>query len=240
MRVEIWSDIACPWCYVGKARFEKALSAFPHRDEVEVVHRSFELDPGRAKDDIEPVLTMLTRKYGMSEEQAQAGEENLATQAAAEGLPYRTRDRDHGNTFDMHRLLHHAREQGRQSELLDRLYRANFAEERSVFDDDERLVGLAVDAGLDADAARAVLADPEAYAAEVREDEREAAQLGARGVPFFVLDRSYGVSGAQPVEVFGRALTQAWGDRTPLRSVVGGDDADAAACGPDGCEVPQR
>ncbi|MFJ9667170.1 DsbA family oxidoreductase [Streptomyces sp. NPDC101219] len=240
MRVEIWSDIACPWCYVGKARFEKALSAFPHRDEVEVVHRSFELDPGRAKDDIEPVLTMLTRKYGMSEEQAQAGEENLAAQAAAEGLPYRTRDRDHGNTFDMHRLLHHAREQGRQSELLDLLYRANFAEERSVFNDDERLVGLAVDAGLDADAARKVLADPEAYAAEVREDEREAAQLGARGVPFFVLDRSYGVSGAQPVEVFGRALTQAWGDRTPLRSVVVGDDADAAACGPDGCEIPQR
>ncbi|MBD9732863.1 DsbA family oxidoreductase [Streptomyces sp. H28] len=239
MRVEIWSDIACPWCYVGKARFEKALSAFPHRDEVEVVHRSFELDPGRAKDDIEPVLTMLTRKYGMSEEQAQAGEENLATQAAAEGLPYRTRDRDHGNTFDMHRLLHHAREQGRQSELLDLLYRANFAEERSVFADDERLVGLAVDAGLDADAARAVLADPEAYAAEVREDEREAAQLGARGVPFFVLDRSYGVSGAQPVEVFGRALTQAWGDRTPLRGVVGDDAADAAACGPDGCEIPQ-
>src|SRR5690606_39748272 len=91
------------------------------------------------------------------------------------------------------------REHGRQSELLDLLYRANFAEERSVFDDDERLVGLAVDAGLDADAARKVLADPEAYAAEVREDEREAAQLGARGVPFFVLDRPYGVSGAQPV-----------------------------------------
>ncbi|WP_432053932.1 DsbA family oxidoreductase [Streptomyces sp. bgisy022] len=240
MRVEIWSDIACPWCYVGKARFEKALAAFPHRDHVEVVHRSFELDPGRAKDDIEPVLTLLTRKYGMSEAQAQAGEDNLAVQAAAEGLPYRTRGRDHGGTFDMHRLLHHARTQGRQSELLDVLYRANFAEERSVFDDDERLVELAVAAGLDADGARQVLADPEAYAAEVREDEREAAQLGARGVPFFVLDRAVGVSGAQPVEVFTRALTQAWGDRSPLRSVAGQDDADGAVCGPDGCEVPQR
>ncbi|MEU3944781.1 DsbA family oxidoreductase [Streptomyces sp. NPDC029526] len=240
MRVEIWSDIACPWCYVGKARFEKALAAFPHRDHVEVVHRSFELDPGRAKDDIEPVLTLLTRKYGMSEAQAQAGEENLATQAAAEGLPYRTRDRDHGGTFDMHRLLHHARAEGRQSELLDALYRANFAEERSVFDDDERLVELAVAAGLDADGARQVLADPQAYADEVREDEREAARLGARGVPFFVLDRAVGVSGAQPVEVFTRALTQAWGDRSPLRSVAGQDDADGAVCGPDGCEVPQR
>lgn len=236
MRVEIWSDIACPWCYVGKARFEKALAAFPHREEVEVVHRSFELDPGRAKDDVQPVLAMLTAKYGMSEEQARAGEDNLGAQAAAEGLPYRTRGRDHGATFDMHRLLHFAREHGRQEVLLDLLYRANFAEERSVFGDDERLVELAVAAGLDADGARAVLADPTAYADDVRADEREAAQLGARGVPFFVLDRALGVSGAQPAEVFTRALTQAWEARTPLRT-VGSDAGDA--CGPDGCAVPQ-
>ncbi|MGW5969209.1 DsbA family oxidoreductase [Streptomyces sp. NPDC055186] len=235
MRVEIWSDIACPWCYVGKARFEKALGGFPHRDDVEVVHRSFELDPGRAKDHIEPVLTMLTKKYGMSQAQAEAGEDNLGAQAAAEGLPYRTRGRDHGATFDMHRLLHFARTRGRQEELLDLLYRANFAEERSVFGDDERLLELATAAGLDADAARAVLADPDAYAAEVREDQREAAELGARGVPFFVIDRTYGVSGAQPAEVFTRALTQAWGERSPLKTV----DGDAEACGPDGCAVPR-
>lgn len=236
MRVEIWSDIACPWCYVGKARFEKALASFPHREQVEVVHRSFELDPGRAKDDIQPVITMLSRKYGMSEAQAEAGEDNLGTQAAAEGLPYRTRGRDHGSTFDMHRLLHFARERGRQTELLDLLYRANFAEERSVYNDDERLVELAGTAGLDTDAVREVLADPEAYAAAVRADEREAAELGANGVPFFVLDRTYGVSGAQPVEVFGQALTRAWDERPPLKPV----DGDAEACGPDGCAVPQR
>ncbi|MFE4818232.1 DsbA family oxidoreductase [Streptomyces sp. NPDC056704] len=238
MRVEIWSDIACPWCYVGKARFEKALDAFPHRDEVEVVHRSFELDPGRAKGDIQPVLKMLTKKYGMSEAQAQAGEENLGAQAAAEGLAYRTRDRDHGNTFDMHRLLHFAKERGRQDELIGLLYKANFAEERTVFNDDERLVELAVAAGLDADASREVLADPEAYADEVRADEREAAELGANGVPFFVLDRKYGVSGAQPAEVFAQALTQAWGERPPLKLIQDGA-ADAEACGPDGCAVPQ-
>ncbi|MEU7055505.1 DsbA family oxidoreductase [Streptomyces sp. NPDC046197] len=237
MRVEIWSDIACPWCYVGKARFEKALAAFPHRDRVEVVHRSFELDPHRAKDDIQPVLTMLTRKYGMSQAQAQAGEDNLGRQAAAEGLAYRTRDRDHGNTFDMHRLLHFARELGRQEALLDLLYRANFAEERSVFDDAERLVELAVAAGLDTDGARRVLADPAAYADEVRADEREAAQLGATGVPFFVLDRRYGVSGAQPAEVFTRALTQAWGERPAPLEPIG--EGGAEACGPDGCAVPQ-
>ncbi|MFC7265132.1 DsbA family oxidoreductase [Streptomyces lutosisoli] len=239
MRVEIWSDIACPWCYVGKARFEKALDAFPHRDDVEVVHRSFELDPGRAKGDIQPVIKMLTKKYGMSEAQAQAGEENLGAQAAAEGLAYRTRDRDHGNTFDMHRLLHFAKEQGRQDELIGLLYKANFAEERTVFADDERLVELAVAAGLDADAARGVLADPNAYADDVRADEREAAELGANGVPFFVLDRKYGVSGAQPAEVFAQALTQAWGERPPLK-LIQDASADAEACGPDGCAVPQH
>ncbi|MFF5345184.1 DsbA family oxidoreductase [Streptomyces althioticus] len=238
MRVEIWSDIACPWCYVGKARFEKALASFPHRDGVEVVHRSFELDPGRARTDVEPVLTMLTKKYGMSQAQAEAGEDNLGAQAAAEGLPYRTRGRDHGGTFDMHRLLHFAREHGRRERLLDLLYRANFAEERSLFGDDERLVELAGAAGLDPEAARAVLADPEAYAAEVRADEQDAARLGARGVPFFVLDRKYGVSGAQPVDVFTRALTQAWDERSPLTLVDG--DTDAEACGPDGCAVPER
>jgi predicted DsbA family dithiol-disulfide isomerase len=237
MRVEIWSDIACPWCYVGKARFEKALAAFPHRDEVEVVHRSFELDPGRAKGDTGPVVPMLARKYGMSEAQAQAAEDNLGAQAAAEGLAYRTRGRDHGNTFDMHRLLHHAKQYGRQGELIQLMYEANFAEEQSVFDDTERLVEIAVAAGLDAAEARTVLADPDAYAAEVRADEQEAAQLGATGVPFFVLDRKYGISGAQPADVFTQALTQAWGERSPLTLI---DQGDADACGPDGCAVPQH
>ncbi|WP_200301362.1 DsbA family oxidoreductase [Streptomyces adelaidensis] len=240
MRVEIWSDIACPWCYVGKARFEKALAAFPHRDGVEVVHRSFELDPGRAKDDIQSVLTMLTKKYGMSQAQAQAGEHNLREQAAAEGLDYRAEARDHGSTFDMHRLLHFAKEQGRQSELLQALYRANFVEERSVYADaDTYLIQLAVEAGLDESAARGVLDDPAAYADVVRADEREAAELGANGVPFFVLDRKYGVSGAQPAEVFERALAQAWGERPPLKLVTTAGAEDAEACGPDGCAVPQ-
>ncbi|MER5481019.1 DsbA family oxidoreductase [Streptomyces sp. NPDC002734] len=236
MRVEIWSDIACPWCYVGKARFEKALAAFAHRDDVEVVHRSFELDPGRAKGDVEPVLGLLAKKYGMTEEQAAAGEANLAAQAAGEGLPYRSEGRDHGGTFDLHRLLQLAKERGRQSELLDLFYRANFAEERSVFGDaDEYLVELAVRAGLAEDEVREVLGDPSAYAPEVRADEQEAAELGVSGVPFFVIDRRYGVSGAQPVELFSQALTQAWGERSPLTVLSDGD-----ACGPDGCEVPQR
>ncbi|UUN26183.1 DsbA family oxidoreductase [Streptomyces sp. FIT100] len=240
MRVEIWSDIACPWCYIGKARFEKGLAAFAHRDEVEVVHRSFELDPGRAKGDTAPVIDMLARKYGRTIEEARAMEEHVASNARAEGLGYRTEGRDHGNTFDIHRLLHLARSHGRQDELLSLAYRANFAEERSVFDP-EVLVELAVEAGLDAEEARAVLTDPDAYADAVRADEREAAELGANAVPFFVIDRRYGVSGGQSAEVFTQALEQAWQGRTIVP--VGADadgGADAGACGPDGtCDVPQ-
>ncbi|MFF9649769.1 DsbA family oxidoreductase [Streptomyces sp. NPDC014622] len=226
---------ACPWCYIGKARFEKGLAGFAHRDQVEVVHRSFELDPGHAKGDTVQVVDMLARKYGRTPDEARAMEENVAANARAEGLGYLTEGRDHGNTFDIHRLLHLAKARGRQDELLTLAYWANFAEERSVYDADV-LVELAVEAGLDADEARAVLADPEAYADEVRADERAASELGANAVPFFVLDRRYGISGGQPAEVFAQALEQAWKDR-PLTAIGG----DAAACDADGaCEVPQN
>ncbi|MFD7908564.1 DsbA family oxidoreductase [Kitasatospora sp. NPDC057904] len=236
MRVEVWSDINCPWCYIGKARFEQALAVFPHRAEVEVVHRSFELDPNAPRA-ARPVLPLLAAKYGMSLEQAEAADARIAENARAEGLPYLDGGRDAANSFDMHRLLHFAKERGRQAELLDALYRANFAEERSAFDE-ERLVELAVGAGLDGEAAAAVLADPQAYAEAVREDEATASAMGATGVPFFVLDRRLGVSGAQPAETFTRALEQAWESRPPAPLVqVGGGDADA--CGPDGCELPR-
>ncbi|MCY9787727.1 DsbA family oxidoreductase [Nocardiopsis sp. EMB25] len=238
MRVEIWTDINCPWCYVGKARFEKALAGFEHRDEVEVVHRPFELDPSFPQGTTEPVVPMLARKYGMTEAQAEQAEQRIAANAAAEGLGYRTAGRDVGNSFDMHRLLRFALERGRQDALIDVLYRANFVEERSAFEGGERLVELAVEAGLDAEEARAVLTDPERHADEVRADEREAARLGATGVPFFVLDRAYGISGAQPVETFGQALEQAWANRSPLTTV--GSAQDAEACGPDGCPVPEH
>ncbi|MBO1417654.1 DsbA family oxidoreductase [Streptomyces sp. FH025] len=239
MRVEIWSDINCPWCYVGKARFEKALERFPHRDEVEVVHRSFELNPNASRE-ARLVVPLLAAKYGMSLEQAAAAEARVAENAHGEGLPYLSEGRVGANSFDMHRLLHFAKEHGRQLQLLDALYRANFAEERSAFEE-ERLIELAVEAGLDGEAAAAVLADPEAYAEAVREDEATASAMGATGVPFFVLDRRLGVSGAQPAETFTRALEQAWESRVPVALVPVGGEAEAGdACGPDGCELPQH
>ncbi|MEW5660077.1 DsbA family oxidoreductase, partial [Streptomyces cinereoruber] len=186
------------------------------------------------KGDTAPVLEMLAKKYGRTPDEARAMEAHVASNAHAEGLDYRTEGRDHGNTFDTHRLLHLAKARGRQDALLDLAYRANFAEERSVFDADT-LAALGVEAGLDETEVRAVLADETAYADDVRQDEREAAELGANGVPFFVLDRRYGVSGGQPAEVFTQALEQAWQGRAlqPL-----GTGAGADACGPDGCEVP--
>ncbi|MEU5162210.1 DsbA family oxidoreductase [Streptomyces sp. NPDC020875] len=214
MRVEIWSDIACPWCYIGKARFERGLAEFAGRDEVEVVHRSFELDPDRPKHETVPVVEILREKYGRTEDEARGMEEHVAATARADGLPYDTAHRDHGNSFDIHRVLHLAKDRGRQSALLDLVYRANFADERSVYDD-EVLIAVAVEAGLDEAEVRAVVADRSAYADEVRADEREAAELGARGVPFFVFDRRYGISGAQPVETFAQALERAWAAREP-------------------------
>ncbi|MFC4128328.1 DsbA family oxidoreductase [Nocardia rhizosphaerae] len=232
-RVEIFTDINCPFCYLGKARFEAALAEFEHRDEVEVVHRSFELDPALPADQTGPVIPRIAAKYGIGVDQAAANERAIAAQAAQLGLPYRSSGRDYGNSFDMHRLLHFALEKGRQDALLDALYAGNFAEPEPVFGDRERLVAIAVRAGLDENQVRAVLADPNAYAADVRRDERDAAQLGATGVPYFVFDNKYAVSGAQPTEVFTQALTTAWNDRTAPLITVDGDNAPA--CGPDGC-----
>ncbi|MFD8570988.1 DsbA family oxidoreductase [Streptomyces sp. NPDC059639] len=237
MRVEIWTDINCPFCYIGKSRFEQALDAFPHKDEVEVVHRSFELDPTVKKGETGLVVPHIAQKYGISEAQAAANEQGLGQQAASLGLPYLTEGRDYGNSFDLHRLLHLARDKGVQDALIDALYQGNFVDKESVFADEEHVVRLAVGAGLAEADVRGVLADPDVYADAVRADEREAAELGATGVPFFVLDRKYGVSGAQPAEVFTQALTQAWGARSPLTVIDTADGGDT--CGPDGCAVPQ-
>ncbi|RMI34824.1 DsbA family oxidoreductase [Nocardia stercoris] len=235
MQVEIWTDINCPFCYLGKQRFETALADFEHRDDVRVVHRSFELDPTLAPGDTGAVIPKIARKYGMSVEQAAANERALGAQAEAMGLPYLTEGRDYGSSFDMHRLLHWALARGEQEKLLDALYHANFADERPAFGDRERLVTIATDAGFDPEAVRAVLDDPAAYADAVRADEQAAADLGITGVPFYVLDGKYAVSGAQPAEVFGQALATAWANRAPAVQLVGSGDT----CGPDGCELPQ-
>ncbi len=210
MQVEIWSDVVCPWCYLGKRRFEKALAGFAHRDDVSVVHRSFQLDPTAPTDRTESTVEMLSTKYGMSVAQAEQAQRQMEQRAAADGLEYHLDGQHSGNTFDAHRLLHLARERGRQDELAERLFRAHFTERRSVFDA-AALTELAVDAGLDADEVAAVLAGTD-YADDVEHDIAAARALGVNGVPFFVIDRRYGISGAQPAEVIGQALAQAWAE----------------------------
>ncbi len=212
MRADIWSDIVCPWCYVGKARFEKALSGFAHRDEVEVVYHSFELDPGYPADKRDETnLQMLARKFSMSAAQARQADGQVAGLAHAEGLGFEA-ERAIGNTFDLHRVIHLGLAKGVQRELLSAVNEAYFAQARQVFDHDV-IIDVAAGAGLDADAVREVL-DGDAWADEARKDEAQAQQLGISGVPFLVLDMRLGVSGAQPTELFARALDQAWEGRS--------------------------
>ncbi|MGQ5640119.1 MULTISPECIES: DsbA family oxidoreductase [unclassified Streptomyces] len=212
MKVEIWADIACPWCYVGRARFNRGLAAFAQRDQVEVVHRSYELNPQAQNGDV-PIIDAVAAQYGRTREQQVAREEQAASMAASVGLDFRIGGRVFGNTFDVHRLIHFARTRGVQDRLLDLVFRVNFAEERSIYDR-QTLLDVAIEAGLGAQEALRVLDDPEAHAAQVRADEHLASEIGASGVPFFVLNRRYGISGVQSVETFTRALEQAWTEQT--------------------------
>jgi predicted DsbA family dithiol-disulfide isomerase len=211
MQVEIWSDVVCPWCYVGKRRFEQALAAFPHRDQVQVVWRSFELDPAAPAERSGPYAGHLAAKYGVPVERAQEMIDAMTATAAADGLDLRFDLARAGGTFDAHRMVHLAAETGRQDAVQERLMRATFTEGEPLGDRDT-LVRLVAEAGLDPDRARTVLAD-DTYGDAVRADEQQARQLGISGVPFFAVDRTYGVSGAQPVEVLLQVLERAWAER---------------------------
>jgi predicted DsbA family dithiol-disulfide isomerase len=208
MQVEIWSDVVCPWCYLGKRHFEAALESFDHRADVDVVYRSFELDPTAARDDTEPMIDVVARKYGMSRQQAADSQRQMTERAAAAGLEFHMDGLRRGNTRDAHRLLHLAKNVGLQPELTERLHRAYFTEQRSVFDHDG-LLEIGVEAGLDQADVRRVLASVD-YDDAVDTDEAMAASLGATGVPFFVIDRRYGISGAQPAAAITQVLHDAW------------------------------
>lgn len=207
MRIDIWSDIVCPWCYVGKRRFERALDAYADRENVEIVHRSFQLDPVSPAGEVRNHRDNLMSKYGMSEAQADTAQITMERTAAKEGLEFHLVGGVTGNTFDAHRVLQLAKERGVQDVVIERLFRAHFTEQRSIFDH-ESLTALAVEAGLDRDEVSRVV-NGDAYAAEVRADNEQARAHGASGVPFFVIDHRYGVSGAQPSEVFAEALERA-------------------------------
>ena len=208
LTVEIWSDVVCPWCYIGKRRIEAALGRFPHRDEVEVVYRSFELDPSAPARPEGTGPERLAAKYGVSVDEARAMNDRVTGIAAEDGLEYHLDVARGGNTFDAHRMLHLAAAHGVQAEAKERLMRAYFTEGEPISDHDT-LARLLAEAGVPEDEAREALAG-DRFAAEVRDDEQLGAQLGIRGVPFYVLGRRYGVSGAQSADVLLGALEQAW------------------------------
>jgi len=231
LRLDIWSDIACPWCYVGKRRLEAALAQFEHRDSVEIVWRAFELDPSapRVRDKSVSYAERLGKKYGTSAVQAQTMIDRMTNVAREDGLDFHFEIAQSGNTFDAHRVLHLAHERGKQDAVKERFLRAYMTEGEAI-GEPETLVRLAAEAGLDEEEVRATLLS-NAYEKEVRSDEREARENGITGVPFFVLGGRYAVSGAQPAELLLRALKQAWSELVAKPVVF----QEGAACGPDGC-----
>lgn len=233
MRIDIWSDYACPFCYIGKRRLENALSQFPNRDKVEVVYRSFQLDPTAAVKNDKDIHDLLAVKYGMTRDKAKAMNEQLAEQARGVGLDFHFDTIQSTNTFDSHRLSHYASSQGKAAEMTERLLQAYFTDslnlgERSV------LVSLAAEVGLD-QAATAAMLESEAYKDEVYADIAEGQRLNINGVPFFVFNNKYAVSGAQPGPVFTEVLDTVWAEEqnAPVLQVVGTGKSEVST--DDGC-----
>lgn len=234
MRIEIWSDVVCPWCYIGKRRLESALADFAHADEVEIVWRSYQLDPTAPRGESITTLKALGARFG-GPDQVRQMLARTSEMAAAEGLDFGDAGL-HANTEDAHRVLHLALEEGGpalQGALKEAFLAAHFVDNRDM-GAAEVLTEIAVATGLAAERVSEVLAGDE-YADAVRADVAQAQAYGATGVPFFVVDGRFGVSGAQPKEAFTEVLTRAWDDAHPKLDVVGGTDAQA--CGPDGCPV---
>ncbi|HUX51861.1 MAG TPA: DsbA family oxidoreductase [Spirochaetia bacterium] len=210
MHIEVWSDVVCPWCYIGKRRLESAIRMFEHGDEVEISWRSFELNPESPQRDELPLENLLAEKYGMSLDDARAANERVSNLAAAEGLEYHL-DRAHSaNSFNAHRLIHFAATHGKQALMKERLLRAHFTDGLAVGHTDV-LVEIGAELGIDRQEIREML-DGDRFAEDVRGDEATAQSYGISGVPFFVIEKKWGISGAQPTELFLQALSQAWNE----------------------------
>ena len=238
MQVEIWSDVVCPWCYIGKRRFEKALEGFAHRDDVSVTWRSFLLAPDTPTDFDGSADDYLTKIRGFAPEQVRVMQAQVTALAAAEGLDFQLSSSRTGPTVDAHRLLHLAAERGLGDELKERLLRAYFTDGLPISDLDT-LVELGAEVGLDPVEARTVL-ESDAYLDGVNADFAQARAYGINGVPFFVVDQKFGVSGAQETAVFADLLDKAWADAHPLTMVGAAPHADHAgdvSCEDGSCAV---
>ena len=228
LTIDVWSDIVCPWCAIGKRRLETALADFLHKNKVEVRFHAFELDPTAPAVQSGDNVARLAEKYGRTRAEAQAMFRNVSDVAKADGLDFHLETARSGNTFDAHRILRLAADRGVQAAVKERLMRGYMTEGLAI-GEHEVLVRLASEAGLDAEEVRAVLSS-DRYAKDVREDEDAARSLGITGVPFFVFAGKYAVSGAQSPSILRRALDQAW-ESLPEEELI----AEGATCGPEGC-----
>ena len=235
MKIEIWSDVACPWCYIGKRRFESAFAQFAHRDEAEVIWRSYRLDPHAPRQSEKSVVEVLAAKYGVSRAQAAAMHDRVSGIAAQDGLDYHMDTVRYANTFDAHRLIHLAASHGMQQEAEERFFKAYFTEGKDL-GDTETLVQLLAEIGVDAGETRTVLAGDK-YADAVEADVQRAAEFGIQGVPFFAIDEKYGISGAQPSDLFSEVLERAWSDAHPRSLVMSVDQDDAGKCDDGSCAI---
>lgn len=230
MKVEIWSDIACPFCYIGKRHFEKAVQSFSDDANIEVEWRSFELDPNAKKDYEDDLYTLLANKYGQTREWAINSAESMRQKGKDIGLEFNFDDTISTNTFDAHRLIHLAKSHGKQNEIEEALFEAYFRNGKHI-GNQEVLLDIGERIGLDEKELRSML-DSDLYSKEVRDDEALSQQFGIRGVPYFVINRKYGISGAQPVAHFVQVLEKAQQDDSPLivDNVEKGDSCDVDGC----------
>jgi predicted DsbA family dithiol-disulfide isomerase len=227
MVVEIWSDVMCPFCYIGKRKFEKALESFPHKDKLKIEWKSFQLDPGIVTDPKTNIHEFLADRKGWTLEHAKEMNDHVSGLAAQVGLTFNFDKAVVANSFDAHRFSHLAKKHGLQDAAEEKLFRAYFTEGKNTADH-TTLIQLGKEIGLDPAEVKQVL-ESNAYAEGVQKDIYESRQVGARGVPFFVLDRKYAVSGAQESATFLQALTKAYEDSALEESTEG------AACTPEGC-----
>jgi len=231
MKVEIWSDVMCPFCYIGKRKFEDALSRFPQKDEIEVVWKSFQLNPDMVTDPKKNITQYLSESKGWSLEQTQQIQQNVVNMAKEVGLHYNFDKAVVANSFDAHRFIQLAKTKGKGDAAEEQLFKAYFIDGKNT-DDQETLISLGVEIGLDATEIKQVL-DGDAFTAEVKTDIYEAQQIGVSGVPYFVFDDKYAVSGAQPTETFLGALTQSFSEHKPAIKPIE-LNGDGVSCDVDG------
>jgi predicted DsbA family dithiol-disulfide isomerase len=205
MLIEVWSDVVCPWCFIGKRRLEKAIAKLPTGSKIEVKHRAFQLQPDIKE--TKPTSIHLSEKYRVSPAQVEAMQANVCSIADGEGLCYNLKDTLSGNTSDAHRLLLWADEKGKQDQLLEEFFSSYFEKSEGLFTQAD-LIEKVNRVGLDKDEALSIL-NSDKFLNEIKIDQGIASQLGANGVPFFVIDQKYGISGAQPQEVFDQVLVDA-------------------------------